>query len=410
MPYYKYRAKDKYGNITENELFAVDSDAVATKLAKEFLTPISIKEFTKKNVKKKANLNQLFEEIFVPKLKVDDLILFSKQMHAMLRAGVPILRSLKAILGVTKAKRMQQILKDAVEGLEKGKSLSKSIEDHVSVLPTLFVSLLEVGENSGNLDVVFLQLSEYLDRDRAAKRQVKEALRYPSFVIIAVVGAIVILSIFVIPTFEGLFKSMGAELPAVTKILLTTSYIMKSFWHYILLSFLGVYFAIKILFTRGYGRLAWDRYKLKLPILGNIFLKVILERFSRSFTLMYDSGVPLLQVLTTTSKVVDNQYVSGKIIQMKADVERGESLAVAAKKTKLFTPLVMQMILIGEETGEVQKMLIQVAEQYTEELNYELKALSSYIEPLLITVMSGIVLVLLLGIFLPMWDLITLAK
>ena len=305
---------------------------------------------------------------------------------------------------------MSVTLDDVANQLERGRTLSSALNKHNHVFGRLFVSIVHVGENTGKLDVAFLQLSFYLERDQETRKQIKAATRYPMFVMIAIVIALVVMNIVVIPIFAGMFESFGAELPLMTRILLSTSEFFITKWLYLLVGIMFLIIAIsKYLGTKN-GRYKWDRAKLKLPVVGSIFERTLLGRFARSFSMMLVSGVPLTSALNLVADAVNNAFMADRILNMRRNIERGESLSRVASSSKMFTPLVLQMINVGDETGRVDELLAEVADFYEREVDYDLKSLTSKIEPILISVVAGMVLILALGIFTPMWDMMGAIK
>ena len=368
-------------------------------------TPIAITENSQEQI---AELSQI--SFLTPKVSLDDLVIFSRQMYSLAKSGIPILRSVKGLADTTSSKRMTAALNDVADQLERGRTLSSALHKHTQVFGRLFVSIVHVGENTGKLDAAFLQLSFYLEREQETRKQIKAATRYPMFVMIAIVIALVIMNIMVIPIFADMFKSFGAELPLMTRILLTTSEFFITKWPHLLVGIaLSILFLVRYLRTEN-GRYKWDRTKLKLPIVGSLFERTLLGRFARSFSMMLVSGVPLTSALNLVAEAVDNAFMAERILNMRKNIEKGESLSRVASSSKLFTPLVLQMINVGEETGRVDELLAEAAEFYEREVDYDLKNLTSKIEPILISVVAGMVLVLALGIFTPMWDMMGAIK
>jgi len=280
-----------------------------------------------------------------------------------------------------------------------------SLARHPNVFNALFINIVHVGENSGRLEEAFLQLSQYLERDLETTKSIKSALRYPTFVIVALAVAIAVINVKVIPAFAGMFDKFGAELPLPTRILIGTSEVFVDFWPHML-----AIIAVLVVSWREYlkteqGQRFWGEKKLKLPIIGDIIHRGSMARYSRSFALMLKSGVPLPTALELCSRVIDNLYLSEKVRDIRHGVERGESLLRTHTSSGMFTPLVLQMIAVGEESGQVDELLADVAEYYEREVDYDVESLSAKIEPLLIVVMAGFVLILALGIFLPMWGM-----
>jgi MSHA biogenesis protein MshG len=265
--------------------------------------------------------------------------------------------------------------------------------------------MVNVGENTGQLGPAFLQINQYLEVDRETQDQIKAATRYPSFVMIALVMAMIIINLFVIPSFTKVFAGFGSELPWATQLLIATSDFTVNYWQLIILAVVIGAMGVKAYLKTAPGRYKWDHLKLHLPLVGTIIERATLARFSRAFSMAFRAGVPITQTLAIVSKAVDNSYLEVRIMSMRDGLEHGESLTQTAIASNLFTPLVLQMISVGEETGGVDDMLDEVAAFYEREVEFDTKKLSSAIEPIMITVIGVMVLILALGIFLPMWDL-----
>lgn len=405
MAQFSYTARKSSGELATGVLEAADASAVAQILVGRSFTPIAISENSQEQV---TELSQI--SFFTPNITLDDLVIFSRQMYSLAKSGIPILRAVRGLADTTGSKRMSLALDDVADQLERGRTLSSALNKHTKVFGRLFVSIVHVGENTGKLDEAFLQLSFYLEREQETRKQIKAATRYPMFVLIAIVIAMVIMNIVVIPIFADMFKSFGAELPLMTRILLTTSEFFITKWPYLVVAIaLSVFLLIRYLRTEN-GRYKWDRTKLKLPIVGSIFERTLLGRFARSFSMMLVSGVPLTSALNLVAEAVNNAFMAERILGMRKNIEKGESLSRVASSSKLFTPLVLQMINVGEETGRVDELLAEVAEFYEREVDYDLKSLTSKIEPILISVVAAMVLVLALGIFTPMWDMMGAIK
>jgi MSHA biogenesis protein MshG len=265
--------------------------------------------------------------------------------------------------------------------------------------------MVRVGEMTGRLEEVFLRLFDHMEFDRDMRDRVKTAMRYPTFVIVAMIAAMVVVNVFVIPQFEKVFKSFHAELPLMTRILIATSRFTVDYWPVMAGVALAAFFGFRAWTRTVPGRLTWDRYKLRFPIAGKIIHKATMARFARSFALSIRSGVPIVQALTVVAQTADNAYLTLRLDQMRDGVERGESILRTATNAQVFTPVVLQMIAVGEESGSLDDLMDEIAQMYEREVDYELKTLSSQIEPILITFLGAMVLVLALGIFLPIWDL-----
>ncbi|MCG6200980.1 type II secretion system F family protein [Psychromonas antarctica] len=404
MPSYKYTGRDNQGNTVKGELEAASIDFAVDKVMQKGIQPIEVKE--------KAAGGQSLDlgNIFAAQVKVADLIIFTRQIYSLTKAGIPILRALGGLADSTHSALLSEALHDVLDRMHNGYSLSVAMSSHPRVFSQLYLSLVQVGENTGQLDRIFLQLSQYLEQEVETRMRVKSAMRYPSFVLIALVAAMVILNIYVIPTFANMFAKFHAELPWTTRLLLATSSFFVNYWPYLLSAIILLFVAIKIWLGSQEGAYIWDRWKLRIPIIGSVIERSLLARFSRSFAMMLSAGVPLNNGLYLIAFAVDNSYLKEKILAMRTGIESGETLLNTASSAQLFTPLVLQMIAVGEETGQVDDLLNEAADFYEREVDYELKNMTAKIEPILISIVACMVLILALGIFTPMWDMMSAMK
>jgi MSHA biogenesis protein MshG len=276
---------------------------------------------------------------------------------------------------------------------------------HPDVFSAFYISLVRVGETTGQLDEAFNRLFGYLEFEREVRERIKTALRYPIIVILVISAAVAIVNFAVIPAFAKIFEASNVELPLLTRVLIGTSQFFVAYWA---LLAGGLVLAIVTFVTytgTEQGRYKWDRFKLGIPIAGSIILKATLARFARAFAIADRAGVPIVQALSTVASVVDNAFLSRRIEQMREGVERGESVLRTAVTTGVFTPVVLQMIAVGEETGELDDLLSEVADMYEREVDHEIKNLSTNVEPIITIALGVLVLILALGVFLPMWQM-----
>ena len=403
MPFFAYKARNASGDLLQGVLEGADSGAVANQLFATGATPVDIVE-TKKAVTSTNDIG-LWQRLTEKKVTSMDVQLFSRQMYTLLKAGVPIMRGLAGLQESAVSAAFGRVIKDIRESLDAGRELSASMRRHPQVFSSFYLSMVRVGEMTGRLDEVFLRLFDHLEFDRDMRARVKSATRYPSFVIAAMLIAIVIVNIFVIPQFVTVFASFKAELPLMTRILIGTSAFTVAYWPALLAVAIAAVAGFKAWLRTVSGRYTWDRMKLRFPVAGKILLKGTMARFARSFALSSSSGVPVVQALTVVSQTVDNAFLCARVEQMRDGVERGESILRTSVAAGVFTPVVLQMIAIGEESGSLDELMDEIAQMYEREVDYELKTLSAQIEPILIGFLGAMVLVLALGIFLPIWDL-----
>ena len=408
MPFFAYKGRNARGELMQGVLEGADSGAVADQLFGTGVTPLEISPTTRKATAGAGTSGAgegLWERLTRKKVTSIDVQLFSRQIHTLLKSGVPIMRGLAGLQESATNKSFGRVIQDLRESLDAGRELSTAMRRHTECFSPFYLSMVRVGEMTGRLEDVFLRLFDHLEFDRDMRERVKTAMRSPTFVMIAMVAAMVIINVFVIPQFEKVFKSFHAELPLMTRILIATSRFTVEYWPVLAGAALAAWFGFRAWTRTAAGRLAWDRYKLRFPIAGKIIHKATMARFARSFALSIRSGVPIVQALTVVSQTADNAYLTLRIEQMRDGVERGESILRTATNAQVFTPVVLQMIAVGEESGSLDDLMDEIALMYEREVDYELKTLSSQIEPILITFLGIMVLVLALGIFLPIWDL-----
>lgn len=409
MPQFKYTGRNRRGESVQGSIDAATMDAVASQLFNNGTTPIDIVEVgAGQDVL--GGLKTFRIRFSEGQVGLVDQIFFCRQMYTLLKAGVPILQALRGLRESTQNPALAKVIGSISEGLDAGMELSGALKRHPDVFSTLFVNLIQVGENTGSLPAAFLQLSAYQEREKDTRERIKQALRYPTMVLVAITVAMFIINLFVIPTFAKIYAGFKTELPWATKILIATSNFTVAYWHFILIAMVLTVFGIRMYVKTSEGRYRWHQFKLKLPLVGGIIYRSTLARFSRALAITLKAGVPLVQGMTIISRAVDNDYIGERIIQMRDGIERGETITRTAAATGLFPPLVLQMISVGEETGAVDDLLLEVAEFYEREVEYDLKNLSSAIEPILIVIIGIIVLILALGVFLPMWDLARAAR
>ena len=399
MSSFAYKGRDSQGNAVSGVVDAANEMAAAEQLMRRGVMPTELKPG-------KAKAAALDWSLLLERgVRLDELVVFSRQMYALTRAGIPILRAIAGLEESAHSKPLKLALHALGEDLGNGRPLSSSMQAHPRVFSSLFVAIIHVGENTGQLEEAFLQLANYFELELETRKRIKTAMRYPSFVLIAIGIAMVILNIMVIPVFAGMFAKFGVELPLATRILLATSHFFVHYWWVMLGVLLAMVFGWRRWVSTVKGKLTWHRWQLKLPIVGTIIERSLLARFARSFSMMLKAGVPLNTALSLVADAVDNAWMAGRIRDMRAGIERGESLLRTAGSSGLFTPLVMQMIAVGEETGQVDDLLHEAAEYYEREVDYDLKSLTARIEPILIGIVAVMVLILALGIFTPMWDM-----
>ncbi len=406
MAIYLFKGRNADGRLINGQVEAANTDLAAGQLLGRGITPVSMEEQLVQ-----LSLREKFERATnLGKVEPVELIMFCRQMFTISKSGIPLVKGLRGLAASLRNYTFQRALEDIVERLETGVELSTAMRFHPKIFNNLFVSMVSVGENSGRLDLIFKQLSEYMERDLTTSKSIKTALRYPTFVLVAISIAMAIINIKVIPAFAGMFASFGAELPLPTRILMGISEFFVAYWVYMLIAIIGS-IAWFMHYTKSPdGSRWWGKKKLGLIVVGDIIERASLARYARSFGLMLNAGLPISNALELCARAIDNNYLGDKIRGIRAGIERGEGLYQTHLVSGMFTPLVLQMISVGEESGQVDTLLAEVAEFYEREVEYDTKLLGDRIEPIMIVIMAGFVTVLALGIFLPMWDMYSIQK
>ena len=403
---FSYTGRTRGGEKTQGFLEADNAAACAGSLLKSGISPVTIQETSQTE---RRGARPKGPGLFAPTVQAIDVQLFSRQLYTLMRSGVPILRSLTGLIESTTHVAFARVIASLKESLEAGRDLSTAMRQHPAVFSPFYVAMVRVGEATGRLDEIFLRMFEHLEFERETCARIKEALRYPTFVLIAMVVAVAVINVFVIPAFAKVYAGLGAELPLMTRILIGTSRLTIAYGWLMLAGAVMTVAGFRMWRATPGGRLAWDRFKLRLPLTGSIVLRGTLARFARTLALSLRSGIPAAQALSVVAEVTDNAWIASRVEQMRNGIERGESILRTAQNAAVFSPVVLQMIAVGEETGSIDELMQEVAGMYEREVDYEIKTLAARVEPLIIVAMGGIVLVLALGVFLPMWDLASVA-
>ncbi len=402
MPVYSYKAKDSGGGYKTGRVEApTEADAI-DEISRMGLLPVSLEQGSGMPG---LSFNLDFKELMHGRVGLPELVMLCRQMYSLSKAGVPIIRAIGGLADSTDHYGLKKSLSALNRDLIGGRSLTQAMGDQPKIYNSLFVSMINVGENTGRLEDVFFQLAEYFTLEQETRKRITSAMRYPFMVIIFIGVAIAILNIWVIPVFSTMFGKFGVELPLTTRILIGTSAFFVSYWPYMLGFVVALPFVIRRALKIKKVRYHWDRLKLKIPVIGSILRRALLGRFCRSFSLMLKAGVQLNMALTLVASAIDNRFLEERVNAMRREIEHGNSLATVAMQSNMFTPLVLQMFAVGDETGRVDELLLEAALHYEREVDYELKALTSKIEPLLLVFVALLVGVLALGIFTPMWDM-----
>ncbi len=397
---YAYKVRDKTGKIVSGTLIADNEALVLQRLREEGLTPLEVG-------KQSRGLNI---ELTKKKVKLKELAVFSRQFATMVNSGLPILRALSILADQTPNKELARVLGEVRLDVEQGASLSTAMAKHPKVFNDLYISMVRSGETGGSLDDVLLRLADLIENEVKLRGKIKSAMTYPIAVVCLVVLIMTAMLLFIVPQFKGIFEQLGGTLPLPTRVLLAASDIFKKLWYLVIAGvFVGRYFFKRWKRTAA-GREAVDRTKLRVPVFGSLFHKTALSRFSSTLAMLMHSGVPILQALDIVSDTVNNKVISKAVIDVQSSVRDGESMAKPLARHRVFPPMVVQMLSVGEETGQVDVMLEKVAAFYDQEVEAAVDALTSLIEPLLIAVIGGMVGSAVIALYMPMFNIIKLIK
>ena len=395
---YNYKARDRSGNVLSGSIVADNEGLVLQRLREQGYTPLEVGR-----QKKSMNI-----ELTAKKVKLKELSVFSRQFATMVNSGLPILRALSILSDQTENPELARVLGVVRTDVEQGASLSGAMTKHPKVFNNLFVAMVKSGETGGSLDDVLLRLADMIEAEVRLRGKIKSAMTYPIAVVALVVLIMSAMLLFVVPQFQTIYASLGGSLPLPTRVLLTLSNIFKKWWYIVLIGTFAFRFFFKRWKKTPQGRAAVDRAKLKVPVFGVIFQKVALSRFASTFAMLLRSGVPILQALDIVVETVNNRVVAVAVEDVQASVREGESMAKPLMRHDVFPPMVVQMIAVGEETGQVDTMLEKVATFYEQEVEASVDALTSLIEPLLIAVIGGCVGAAVVALYMPMFNIIKL--
>jgi MSHA biogenesis protein MshG len=401
MGTFRYQGRSARGDAVHGVLEAESADSLANHLFARGITPTSIEQASGSQ----DIVQSVWQKLGGGRPKITDLIMFSRQMYALTKAGLPLLKGMTSLANSTPNPILRETLGQIIDHLQAGRDLASSLARHPDVFSKFYVSIVRVGESTGTLPTAFMRMFEYLRMEKRIRDKLAQAMRYPATVVVAICVAITVITFFVLPRFEPIFAALGDNLPWATRVLLGVSDFGSRYWYIVLAAVVTFVLGFRLYLGNPDGRYRWDKFKLQIPVVGSIALKATLARVCRSFALTIESGVPVVQGLNMIARAAGNEYMSEGVLALRNGVERGESLARTAQTSGLFTPLAIQMLLIGEETGAIDEMLMEVAEFYEREVDYELENFSAALEPFLIVIVGVMVLILALGVFLPLWDL-----
>jgi type II secretory pathway component PulF len=405
MPIFKYRVRDKFGNPVVGTIDAPNIQTAGDQLYAFGYLPISI-EGVEESVS--LNLSDIWRQF--QKVKLEEIIVFSQQLSTLYKAGLPLLSGLESITQQIKNQKFRSILEDVRKQVEGGSTLHRAMSKYPEVFSQVYVNMIRAGETSGMLGESLDRFTTLADRELRTRQRVKEATRYPKIVILSLMIAFVVLVAFVMPRFAQVFSQFKTPLPLPTQIMIGLNEIFQSYWYLVVGAIIGVPLFLRHYLKTEKGRFSWDKFKIRIPLLGPIFLKIALSRFSYTFAMLNRSGIPILQTLEITSSTVNNLILSQAVQEISRNVREGRSLADSMKETEMFTPLIIQMVSVGESSGTLDSMLTRITEYYDIEVENMMKKISTYIEPFMTLFLGMVALFLALAVFLPWWNMAKLFR
>lgn len=405
MPTFRYKARSESGKSVAGTLDAPSQEMLMSHLEEMGYTPISVSQETTGAPKEGGGLFSRFEKV-TPK----DLVMLTRQMHSLIRAGIPILSALGILEKQVESLPLKKVLSSIGEQINGGASLSDALRKFPRVFSDLYVNSVLAGETGGSLSEVLERLASLLESEQETRKAVKSAVRYPIIALVVMLVAFFVLNIMVVPQFAGIYGRLGVDLPLPTKLMMLSSKIINNYYYLILAGLLaGIIGFIRFSRTK-YGHYQIDLLKLKMPIFGPLFTKLAMFRFTKMLATLERSGVPILKIIEIVSLTVGNDVIGQELMEMREEIRDGKGISGSLLKRAIFPPMVGSMLSVGEETGRLDEMAESIAYYYDQEINYTVATLTDLIEPLLTVVIAVGVLGFALAIFLPMWDMISVIK
>ena len=401
---FRYKARDSAGRAREGTVEGTDQGMVVARLREMGMVPLSVEE---------QRTGGLKREITLPgrggKVKLKDLAIFSRQFATMIASGLTLLRSLNILAEQSENPKLTEVIGKVATSIEEGKSLSEALAEHES-FPKLYVAMVRAGETAGTLDLVLLRIADTMEKDVALRRKVKSTMTYPAVVLVLAVLLTIVMLLFIVPTFVGMFQSLGGKLPLPTRVLLLMSSAVRRFWFVLFFLPIGAWQGYKRARKVPRIRARLDAAKLKVPVFGNLFHKLAIARFTRNLSTLLHAGVPILLALEITADTIDNAVISRAVADVRAAVSRGESVAKPLSNHPVFPPMVVQMVGVGEETGALDEMLRRIADFYDLEVEATTESLTAALEPIMIATLGGIVGAMVISLYMPMFQIFDLIE
>jgi len=397
LPMYKWAGKTRQGEVRAGTMEAGDEAAVRARLGQMGIEPTRVSRSF-------ANI-----ELKIPGLggsvTTKDILVFTRQFSVMIDAGLPLVQALEIIGTQADNPAFRKVLLAVKARVESGSTFADGLAEHPKAFDELFVQLVRAGEIGGILDTILNRLGAYIEKNEKLKRRVKGAMVYPSIVLLVAVGVTVVLLAFVTPAFEKMFKDFGGAMPAPTQVIIDLSHGLRDYWYVFVGVPIALVVAFRMLVRTRKGRDAWDRFILKVPVFGSVIRKVAVARFTRTFGTMLSSGVPILDALEIVAKAAGNRAVESAILYVRAKISEGKNIAQPLAETKVFPPMVVQMIGVGEATGAMDAMLNKIADFYDDEVDVAVAALTSMIEPIMMVFLGIVVGAFMISMYLPIFSM-----
>lgn len=405
MPQFSYRGRDREGNMRTGQRFATTIDNLNSELINEGISPIQISESTPTQ----SIQDKILDFFHNSNQHAEEMAIFARQMQLLHKAGVPMVTALKQLAANTRSKRLGHALLGITTHLEQGQSLAAAMQQYPKIFSPLIVNIVRIGENTGHLSESFGHIHQYLEFEANNSKQIKSAFRYPVFVLISIFFAVIVLNVFVVPTFARFYTNLTMELPWQTQLLIGSSNFIRHYGFYLLGGLaIGGFFLLRYISTPE-GKYQWNRLELRIPVFGNLLKRIILIRFSQSLAIMLGSGLAITQSLVLLKEIILNAYIVRQLSEMQEAIEGGTSFTNAIAKVDLFTPLEIQILAVGEKNGELSPALSYIATFHSQEISFDLKRIHDLIGPIMIAAVSVLILIIALGVYLPIWNMVNLS-
>ena len=401
MANYVYSAINEMGKTITDSIEAESEEIVNSMLAARNLIPVRIVRQDKSGF----SLSSLSSLRFGASVKTKDLILFTKQFRSMMQAGVPIIRLMQVLVSQTQDKTLKKVATEISQDIKGGMTLYAAMKKHPSVFSPLYLSMINAGEISGSVPEILERLIDIVEHEAKIKKDIKSALQYPIIVVIALVIAFVVLLTFVIPKFVAIFAKAGIALPLPTKIAMIMYQGLANYWHILLGGIIALVVFLRYYIKTPAGRYTLDTFLLKMPLFGSLFQKAAMSRFAAIFAIMQASGVPVMRTMEVVSDTIGNTAISREFDNVRDKIQEGQGISGPLRSAKHFTPMVVDMVAIGEESGALDKMLFKIAEFFEEEVNNAVDTLSSLLEPFIMIIIGVLVGGMVIGMYLPIFKL-----